>query len=104
MTEQQIHAELLIGKQVSGVSGKPVGRIEEIQVELRKGECVVTEYHIGVYAFFERLSAWIIGRTMLRVFGASRGGYRVPWNQLDLSDATRPKLKCAVSELRRLSG
>jgi sporulation protein YlmC with PRC-barrel domain len=104
MTEQQIHAELLIGRQVIGVTGKPAGRLEEIVVELEKGRCAVTEYHVGAYAFFERLSAWVIGRTILKLFGARRGGYRVPWNELDLSDEARPKLKCAVSELHRLPG
>lgn len=104
MTEQQIHAELLIGRQVIGVTGKPVGWLEEIVVEIEKGRCAVTEYHVGAYAFFERLSAWVIGRTILKLFGAGRSGYRVPWNELDLSDEARPKLKCAVSELHRLLG
>jgi len=104
MTEQQIHVELLIGRQVIGVTGKPVGWLEEIVVDLEKGRCAVTEYHVGAYAFFERLSAWVIGRTILKLFGARRGGYRVPWNELDLSDEARPKLRCAISELHRLPG
>src|SRR5215217_7576841 len=76
----------------------------DIEVEPEKGQCAVTEYHVGAYAFFERLSAWVIGRTILHLFGAKRSGYRVPWSELDLSDEARPKLKCAVSELRRLPG
>jgi sporulation protein YlmC with PRC-barrel domain len=106
MAERQIHVELLIGRQVLGITGKPLGRLEEIQVELKKGECLVSEYHIGTYAFLERLSAWVIGRTILKLFGVTRriGGYRVPWDQLDLSDPYRPKLRCPATELRRLTG
>ena len=104
MSEQQIHVELLIGRQVIGITGKSIGWLEEIVVEVEKGQCAVTEYHVGAYAFFERLSAWVIGRTILNLFGVRRGGFRVPWSELDLSDEARPKLKCAVSELRRLPG
>jgi sporulation protein YlmC with PRC-barrel domain len=104
MSEQQIHVELLIGRQVIGITGKSIGWLEEIVVEVEKGQCAVTEYHVGAYAFFERLSAWVIGRTVLGLFRVKRSGYRVPWSELDLSDEARPKLKCAVSELRRLPG
>lgn len=51
MSEQQIHVELLIGRQVIGVTGKPIGLLEEIVVELEKEQCAVTEYHVGAYAF-----------------------------------------------------
>jgi hypothetical protein len=30
------------------------------------------------------------------------GGYRVPWDQLDLADPDRPRLLCDVAELERL--
>jgi len=42
MSEQQIHVELLIGRQVIGVTGKPIGWLEEIVVELEKEQCAVT--------------------------------------------------------------
>jgi hypothetical protein len=39
--------------------------------------------------------------TILRFLGGSKlpFGKRIPWQHLDLSDPTRPRLLCAVSEL-----
>jgi hypothetical protein len=102
MSRSEIHAELLMGKRALGVSGKSLGRIEEIVVKLEDGKCFVEEFHIGAYALFERLSAWSIGRTVLRLLHLARGGYSVAPNQLDLKDLEQPKLLCPVSELRRL--
>jgi sporulation protein YlmC with PRC-barrel domain len=98
MTE--IHIELLLGTEVRGVDGQSAGRVEEILAEPRDEEMVVTEYHLGTYAMLERLSAWTIGRAILQLFGASkREGYRVPWDKLDLTDPSYPRLTCPLGEL-----
>ncbi|HEX8073130.1 MAG TPA: hypothetical protein VF546_24495 [Pyrinomonadaceae bacterium] len=104
MARQEIHVELLLSRRVLALNGRPVGRLEEVRAELRRGECFVIEYLIGTYALFERLAAWRVGRELLKVFGARRrhGGYRVPWDKLDLSDPTRPRLRCPVTELAPL--
>jgi sporulation protein YlmC with PRC-barrel domain len=101
MAKQEIHLELLLGKRVLGLNGKPVGHLEEIHAELHQGECFVEEYLIGSYAMFERLAALSIGRTILKFFGATKKheGYRVPWNKLDLTDPERPRLVCPVKDL-----
>ena len=103
--EQEVNLELLIGKRVRALNGKSIGRLEEVHAELREGECFVEEYLIGSYAAFERLSAWSIGRAILKLFGATKahGGYRVPWDKLDLTDTEKPRLLCAVEELKRLN-
>lgn len=105
MASREINLELLLGCRVFAKSGRAVGRVEEVRAEVERGECVVTEFHVGNYAVFERLSAYSIGRTILRLFGATRagGGYRVPWDVLDLSDAARPRLLCSTKELKKLS-
>ena len=73
--------------------------------EQRGGECYVAEYLVGAYAMLERLAAWPIGRSVLKLFGAARkgGGYRVPWDKLDLSDPRRPRLTCKVEELSKMT-
>jgi hypothetical protein len=45
-----------------------------------------------------------MGRALLSVLPVrgKRGGYRVPWNKLDLSDPLRPRLRCSVDELEPL--
>ena len=57
-----------------------------------------------MYALFDRLAAWRVGRALLRVLRVQprHGGYRVRWNQLDLDDPDRPRLTCSVTELKPL--
>src|SRR5215211_4746136 len=101
MKKSEIHLELLLGKRVFARNGRPVGRLEEVRAELNaRGYCFVTEFLIGNYALLERLAAWRMGRVLLRTLRVGRrGGYRVRWEQLDLSDPRRPQLNCEVDEL-----
>ena len=97
---QQLHVELLLGEKVFALNGLAIGRLEEIRTQINKGHCFVSEFLVGSYAVLERLAAWRIGRAVLRVFGARRQeGYRVHWDQLDLSDPRHLKLLCDVEEL-----
>ena len=102
MARQEIQVELLLSRRVYALNGRVIGRLEEVQTELRGGACFVTEYHVGAYALIERLAAWPVGRALLKLFGATRrgGGYRVPWDKLDLRDPARPRLRCEVGALK----
>jgi hypothetical protein len=103
MARQEIQLELLLGKRVYALNGRPIGRLEEVCVELQQGVATVNEFEVGTYALFERLSAWQIGRAILGLFGSLiKSGYSVKWNQLDLSDPDHPKLTCSVTELSPL--
>ncbi|HBB87645.1 MAG TPA: hypothetical protein DC047_08535 [Blastocatellia bacterium] len=103
MARQEIHLELLLGKQVYALNGRAIGRLEEVCVDLKEGIATVNEFEVGTYALFERLSAWQIGRAVLGLFGSlNKSGYSVKWNQLDLNDPERPKLTCPVNELSPL--
>ena len=100
MSKRQLHVELLLGEKVLAMNGLPLGRLEEIRTEINRGHFYVTEFLVGSYGYLERFAAWRIGRALLRVFGARRKeGYRIRWDQLDLSDPQRPKLMCEVDEL-----
>jgi sporulation protein YlmC with PRC-barrel domain len=105
MKRQEIHLELLLGKRVFALNGQSIGRLEEVRAELNaRGHCFVTEFLIGSYAFLERLSAFRMGREIMRTLRLRRKeGYRVRWEQLDLSDPRRPRLLCEVDELVRLT-
>jgi hypothetical protein len=81
-----------------------VGRLEEVRAQLNeRNTCFVTEFLMGSYAMLERLSVWRIGRAILRTLHIRKEGYRIRWEQLDLSDPTRPQLKCEVDELATLT-
>jgi hypothetical protein len=100
MTKRQIHAELLLGKKVFALNGRSIGRLEEIRTAKSSGHYFVSEFLVGNYAVLQRLAAWSIGRALLRIFGAKREeGYRIRWDQLDLSDPGRPQLLCDIEEL-----
>jgi hypothetical protein len=101
----EIRIELLLSRPVLDPAGKSIGRIEEICAEQQGDESVVKEYHIGPLAMLERLSAWTLGLPIsdfLR-WGKIGNRYRVPWDKLDLSEPDRPRLKCPVEELDKIS-
>ena len=100
MADFFLHVENLIGRRVLSLDGATVGRLEEIRASRVGGEVVVTEFHVGSAALLERLSVLAI---RLSPHGASRRswrrGYRVRWDQLDLSNPRQPRLRCPVEEL-----
>jgi sporulation protein YlmC with PRC-barrel domain len=104
MSTKLIHVQLLLGEKVFALNGQPIGRLEDIRTEKDRGHFFVSEFLVGSYAMLERLAAWKMGRMLLRVFGAKRSeGYRIRWDQLDLSDQHHPRLLCEVDELLRLN-
>lgn len=97
----EVHLELLLGRQVRDLEGKAVGRLEEIRAEARGADVYVVEYHVGAYSLFERLSTLAIGRAVLSAIGATRAGSKkaVPWDMLDLHDLEHLRLTCRKAEL-----
>ncbi|MEH2452466.1 hypothetical protein [Nostoc sp.] len=57
MTKSEIHLELLLSKPVLDLTGKAIGRIQEVRAEQQGEEWIVKEYLIGYAAVLERLSA-----------------------------------------------
>ena len=105
MATCEIHLELLLGKQVLDSTGKAVGRIEEVRAQQQGDEWVIQEYLVGSAALLERFSAWTIGLGILHLLGARKihGGYRVPWDKLDLANPEQPRLRCTLGELKEIS-
>lgn len=103
--KRQLHVELLLGQRVLALNGQSIGRLEEIRATANARDYFfVSEFLVGSYAVLERLAAWRIGRAVLRVLGAKRDeGYRVRWDQLDLSDPQQLRLRCDVDELMPLT-
>jgi sporulation protein YlmC with PRC-barrel domain len=99
----EIRLELLIGRKVHDVNGEKVGRIEEIRGEKRAKDCLVESYLVGASALIERLAAWKLVRPIRGVLPKSVYSiYRIPWEEMDLSDPHRPRLRIAKDELRRI--
>ena len=104
---REVNVELLIGKRVRDPSGEEVGRIEELCAERRDGELVVVEYQTGSYGLLHRLSD-ATDRSVFRIFTLAaellhprrERGYRIPWDEMDLSDPERPRSRRPKRELR----
>jgi len=92
-----VHFELLLGRKVHDSEGRRVGRILEVHAESEGKDCVVREYLLGTAALLTRL-----GISAGRMVGLPlhREPIRVPWDQMDLSDPERPRLRCRVEELK----
>ncbi|MBW4473656.1 MAG: hypothetical protein KME45_25255 [Stenomitos rutilans HA7619-LM2] len=104
MSTNERHLELLLGRCVYDIDGKRVGLIEEVRANQEGSDWVVQEYLLGATAILERLSAWSLGIGILRLLGAHKlqVGYRVPWDQLDLSDLKHLRLNCTIDTLQAL--
>jgi hypothetical protein len=91
----------LVGRRVFSKEGQCIGHLEEIVAEADGDELVVTEYHVGIFAVFERLSASSIGTALLDLVRLRhrKGIYRIPWDKLDISDPARPVVRCSGQEL-----
>jgi hypothetical protein len=93
MKNGRIHFEQLLGKLVRDADGVKAGRILSVRAELEGEDCVVRDYGLGASALMSRLGISMFQRLQ-------RPPLRVPWEQLDLSDPERPRLRCTVAELK----
>ena len=96
--KNEIRLEFLVGRQVMDEGGAAVGRIEEVRAQREGEHWVVADYEVGASALLERLAVRHLGLTWLR----RSHGYRIGWEQLDLSDPDHPRLTCPVSALKKL--
>jgi len=101
-TKNELKLELLLGRRVVDANGVRVGRIEEVLADRDGDELLVTEFHVGRYALFERFSLRHFGVGLLRRLGAraaSSNPHKIPWDKIDLSDPEHPRLTCLIEEL-----
>jgi hypothetical protein len=92
-----IRLDRLLGREVLTANNRRLGRLEEFRAERRGAEWVVTEYVIGVAGLLKRMG---LATRLILGIGRARG-YTARWDQLDLTNPKRPRLSCAVDDLRR---
>jgi hypothetical protein len=97
--KREIHVEMLVGRKVHDVDGRIAGRIEELIAVLDGPNTIVTEYHLGPAGLGERLLGSARSLPFLNVLPRSPAKI-VRWDQLDLTDPSKPKLLVRRDELR----
>ena len=101
-TARELRLESLLGHRVRGADGKSLGRIEEIIAEIRGTDWIVVEVHVGPGALLERLTELT---SLVPLFGPLQrrlgARHRVAWDQLDLSDPSRPRATVRRDDLER---
>ena len=64
---------------------------------LAAGERVIFEYVIGGAGLMERLNVGF-----RQIVGLGTSGHVARWDQIDVSDPRRPRLRCAIDQLKRV--
>ncbi|HYU36100.1 MAG TPA: hypothetical protein VEW48_28405 [Thermoanaerobaculia bacterium] len=99
MKARKITLERLVGRTVHDPDGRRAGRILEVEAEIAGDDCLIREYRLGAAALLQRLG---ISAARLMGLPIRHQPLRVPWDQLDLGDPERPRLRCTLEELRAL--
>ena len=97
---RELRIESLLGHRLRGADGKSLGRIEEVVAEIRGTDWIVVEVHVGPGALLERLAELT---SLVPLFGALQrrlgARHRVPWDQLDFTDPSRPRAMMRQEDL-----
>jgi hypothetical protein len=93
-----VRFEDLLGKTVRNSHGRPVGRIEDAEIEPDGEDYLITHFLMGPVARLPRLRGFLGELPMLRAFsiGHARDRRPLPWYWFDLSDPERPVLTAGV--------
>jgi hypothetical protein len=97
----------LLGRTVRDVEGNAVGRIEELDAEIDLhgdgNDYVVTSVRVGRFGALDAIAAGRFAQHLVRRVARLVGYecYDVPWDWLDFSDPSRPRLLRAARELAR---
>ena len=93
----EVRLDRMLGRTVLTGNNRSVGRVEEFRAEMHGTGCVVKDIVIGPAGILERLD---LGVRLL--FGRKVSGYLARWNQIDFTEAEKPRLTATVEELKKL--
>lgn len=102
MKEVRLHE--ILGRKVVDSDGKYAGRVEDIEAERGDSVCPIENYLVVHRSLIDRLQTWALAapiRKSLPVREKSRP-YRVPWDQMDVSEPEHPRILVPQSQLSRV--
>ena len=100
--DPELLAEQLLGRQVLDASDEVLGHIVDMCAGDEGGDLVVCCYLVGPRWAAGRLSLSNLGTRVLSLLRIPLGArsYEVPWQDMDLSDPERPRVRKQKSALR----
>lgn len=99
--EREIHLERLLGRRVHDNQGRVIGRIEEFELAVANGETIITEFHLGPSALWERLGGAALHLPFLRALPWRPTRRQIAWQHMDLSDLSYLCLTRDAGEMPR---
>lgn len=101
---RQVQLREILGRKVLDPYGETVGHLEEIEADRGEKECVIRAYIVEHHGLLDRVSSWALTSSMQRALQrrSEDKPYRVPWDQMDMSDPRRPRTLLPKTELPRV--
>jgi sporulation protein YlmC with PRC-barrel domain len=88
---RELQLREILGLSVVDPTGEHVGKLEEIEAENGYEYCEITSYIIEHHGLLDRISTWALPPDIRKRMSGKSRPYRVPWNQMDLSDPRHPR-------------
>jgi hypothetical protein len=102
VSTREVRVDLLVGRRVRDVHGRPAGRIQEVRADRVAEECYVRDFLLGSQALVRRLLGGVARLGPVRTLGiGATAPLAAPWQVMDLSDPRRPRLTVPREALRR---
>lgn len=100
---REIHLYEMLGRKVYDANDEYAGRLEEIEVERGDESCAVMSYLVAHRGLMGRITSWALADSLQKRLPTSEESlpYRVPWDQMDLSDPDHPRITVEKSRLKR---
>lgn len=98
---RKVQLREMLGTKVHDPDGVPIGHLEEVEVERGETECVVTAYIVEHRGLLDRVSSWALTSGMQKALErrSQNRPYRIPWDQMDMSDPRHPVSLIPKSDL-----
>lgn len=94
----------ILSRKVVDSDGKYAGRLEDVEVERGDEVSLIKSYLVVHRGLIGRIQTWALSASIqasIPVTEKSRP-YRVPWDQMDMSDPEHPRILVPQAELSRV--
>jgi sporulation protein YlmC with PRC-barrel domain len=87
----EIQLREILGKAVVDSEGRHIGKLEEIEAGNGYEFCEIKSYIVEHRGILDRISSWALTPGLRKKLDGLSRPYRVPWEQMDLSDPAHPR-------------